>query len=167
MTTHRVTLRFDREFLAAALARDYRRRAVVSVTVFALGIALVLFLLYGPEVFTTISGVVYLAAVVAVILANVWRLRRAVDRAHEIWTLQSPSGIVHYDVDDEGLHIHMDKAEVRYPWTDIHRLREYPEVWLLELGPRANLYFPVEVASAAARELVRERCGGSRPTRPE
>jgi hypothetical protein len=157
---HEIRFRFDQRFFHDAFKRDHLWKGL-SLGLWALalfGLAAVV----GGAPAATLRDRFFLGAVaVTLVLVAVLRLlafRRAVRRTHELFRKQSPSGEVHFRLDDDGITIEMDHARNVQAWGGLRRLWRYPDVWLLEVVEDQSILFPARAASAEALAFLLERC---------
>lgn len=154
---HEVRFRFTPEFIASATRRDFVGRSARVLGAMLVAFAAVVLGLMDGELSPLVVTVMALGLGVTVATLR-RRFHGDVQRTYQLWLKESPQGEVLYQLQDDAIQIQLGHASSRYAWTDFQRLRRYDDVWLLELGRRANVFFPVEAAAPEALEYLTERC---------
>ena len=154
-TRHEFQFRFDVPFLRAALRRDVLWRGyVMGGIVVALVPGMRLWLGYWHP---WLSGFLLAAAAV-----SVWRfhamLGRAAGRVFELWSKQSPGGVIRYELDDEGFSVVLENSRSRFSWNGLRRLWRYDDVWILEIVKMQSVFFPPGPVPGEVRDYIVERC---------
>ena len=152
---HEFEFSFDVAFIKAAMRRDILWKGYVIA---GLMLALPLFTrLISGAWDLWVLGVALVGAVVII-----WRfcslLNKLGKRVFELWTLQSPSGKIQYQLDDEGFVVIAGESRSRFEWQGLRRLWRYDDAWLVEIVKMQSVFFPPDQAPVAAREFMVERC---------
>lgn len=152
---HSIEFEFDVPFIRAGLRRDFAWRA-------ALLAGLMAGLLLASRLWLGVFHPFLLAAVGAGTAVVLLRLhlafRSAAQCTYELWSRQSPSRRIRFELDDEGFRVVLDQSNVRYEWRGLRRLWRYPDVWIVEIVKHLSVFFPPGAASEEARAYVVERC---------
>ena len=92
----------------------------------------------------------------------VWRfyalLEKVARRVFDLWTKQSPGGVIRYELDDEGFSVVLENGNSRFSWEGLRRLWRYHDVWLVEILKMQSVFFPPDQAPEEVREFIVERC---------
>ena len=157
-TRHEFAFTFDIPFIKAALRRDILWRGYV--------IGGVLLILAGVLRFANgyweplMSGACGVGA-----LAAVWCIHKLwatmAQRVFEMWTKQSPSGVIRYELDDDVFAVVTETSRAEFKWNALRRLWCYDDVWLLEIVKMQSVFFPPDQAPREARDYIAERCRAS------
>ena len=152
---HEFQFTFDVPFIKAALRRDLLWKGYVLGGIMV-ALALVMHLLYGTVYIWFTATLLFMAGFV------IWRfhamLTKISRRVFDLWTRQSPSGLIHYELDEEGFSVVLDQSRSRYHWEGLRRLWRYDDVWLIEIVKMQSTFFPTDQAPDKVREYIVERC---------
>ncbi len=156
-SVHEIRFRFDRDFIAAGLRRDFIWRAALMFAVLIATFAVVVIVVMDNR--PTLLAMTIMAAGLGIVSARLLAaFRGGVERTYQLWVKQSPSMEVCYRLDDEAIHIELDHATSRYHWGEFRRLWRYSDVWLLEIVSMASVFFPAPAAPPDACAFLVERC---------
>ncbi len=153
---HEFEFRFDVPFVKNALRRDFLWRGYLmggTFFVVMMGVMRLWFGHFDPMISTTC-----ILGSLAIAVSFHYKLGKYARRVCEIWSKQSPSGIIRYELDEEGLTVRFDHAHSRFEWTGLRKLWCYSDVWLLEIVKMQSVFFPPEQVACEAKDYIRERC---------
>lgn len=152
---HEFQYTFGVPFLRTALRRDHLWRGYVAGALLLL-LPVAARLLLGQ--WTPSMIVVAVVAGGFVSWRGHRRLEGLAETTAELWTTQSPSGVVRFVLDDDGFEVRMDRSHARYAWSDLRRLWRYDDVWMIEVVKMQSVFFPPDCAQPEAMDFLAERC---------
>ena len=144
----------SKELLRNAARRDIRDLLLMSLLLYAALMGAV-YWFYGS--FDTPTWVVVVVGVVIILLIVRHRFRRAIDALADLLHKTNPDGLMRVLVDDEGFTSEAGDSRTRFAWSALVQLWCYPDVWLLQVGPKVSVILPPD-APEPMREFVVARC---------
>lgn len=152
---HAFQFEFDVPLIKAGIRRDlmWKGYLMASVMLVAAIAARVSYGYWDP----VLTGVLILGAIVIV-----WRfhgmLNRFASQIFELWSTQSPSGVMRFELNDDGFSVVLDKSRSDFEWAGLRRLWRYDDVWLIEIVKGQSVFFPPDRTSDEVRDYLVERC---------
>ncbi len=152
---HQFDFSFDVAFLKNAMRRDFLWRGyVIGGLLLVLGIVM-RFVNGHWELYMT--GVCLGGAPMIVMVFH-RLLTRIAMRLHALWSLQSPSGVIRYELDEDGFSVVFDTSRSSFKWNGLRRLWCYHDVWLIEILEMQSVFIPPAQVPQESLEYIVERC---------
>jgi hypothetical protein len=89
--------------------------------------------------------------------------RRGIETCCDTWEAQSPSGIIKYRLNQESIICIGDRGESRFPTKDVLQIKQYGDVWLIEVVKGVFQFFP-GFASDSVKQFVISHCDSAQVT---